>query len=397
MPAAQSGERPHPRLQPLAAGALGVGLASAAAILHPAQTRVQPPESEVRSPTAPADDTAVLRRSDVWRGHLSRALPWVSLAIGLTSALFMNRGPGRAAFVAIAASVVWFLLLAQQWLARMPMPPHAWHARLLWVGRRSSLMATQSLLQFTLFFALPFFVQAADLHDLGHAGFLVGLCGLSAAMLWDPLSERLLAMRRIGALLPATSSFVALTAVLPGLGLSTRASLWIAAGVAGGGMALMLTAATPAPLRARALRSAVLVALALPLALGLGASRVIPPAPLRLSSIEFGRHLREHWISEPLHNGSASPARLYCATAIASPAGLHDHLFHVWRRNGQPRARVPLEITGGREAGYRTISRIVLGPAESGLFSCRVETGSGQTLGEKSVQLTPAATEPNAT
>jgi hypothetical protein len=351
---------------------------------------LQPPEPESRLPAAPAPSSAALRRSDLLRTHLTRVLPWVSLAIGLSSAVLMERGPGRAAFVAIAASVVWLLLLGRQWLTRMPVPLHLWGARLLWVGRRSSLMATQSLLQLTLFFALPFFVHAADLHDLGHLGFLVGLVGLSAAMLWDPLSERLLAMRRIGVLLPAISSFVALTAVLPGLGLSTRASLWIAAGVAGGGMALMLMAAAPRPLQSRALRTAALVALALPLALGLGASRVIPPAPLRLASIEFGRHLREHWISEPLSNGSAAPPRLYCATAIASPAGLHDHLFHVWRKNGRPRAQISLEITGGREAGYRTVSRIALGPSEFGRFSCRVETGSGQTLGEKSLQLTPA-------
>ena len=51
------------------------------------------------------------------------------------------------------------------------------------------------------------------------------------------------------------------------------------------------------------------------------------------------------------------------------------------------RARIPLDVHGGREAGYRTVSRIEIGAAESGRFRCSVETANGQLLGSKSIKL----------
>jgi hypothetical protein len=239
-----------------------------------------------------------------------------------------------------------------------------------------------------LFFALPFFVQASDLGEPVHLAFLGVLTALCAASLWDPLTERWLSRRNVSSLLPATASFVALTAVLPGLGLSTFASMWIAACVGGAGAGLLMQVHAPAGERLRRLPYAVLVALALPAALALGGSRLVPAAPLRLVKIEFGNQLREHWIAQPLKRGSSAPARLFCATAIASPLGVHDRLFHVWRKDGVVRARIELEVRGGRDAGYRTASRIPVGPAESGRFQCSVETAGGQLLGGGSIRLT---------
>src|SRR5262249_49914119 len=158
-------------------------------------------------------------------------VPWFSLALGVISALLMERRPTNGGRVAFAALAVWLLILLQRWLARVPEPKRRWLARVVYAARRSSLMATHSLLQLKLFFALPFFVKGADFSELGHIAFMLVLFALSAASLWDPLTEHWLARRRLGALLPATASFVALTAVLPGLGLSTRSSLWIAASV----------------------------------------------------------------------------------------------------------------------------------------------------------------------
>lgn len=76
---------------------------------------------------------------------------------------------------------------------------------------------------------------------------------------------------------------------------------------------------------------------------------------------------------------------LRCATAIASPMGLRDKLFHVWKKNGKLRARVPLNIVGGRKQGFRTHSRIT--PGGRGKFTCRVETANGQVLGSRSVKI----------
>jgi hypothetical protein len=319
--------------------------------------------------------------------RLRRLLPWLSLGVGLFSAIFMERGPRRGALVAIAAIVIWIALILQQWLRELASPEHTWLVRLVWVGRRSSLMATQSLLQLTLFFALPFFVQAADLHDFGHDLFLFGLVTLSGLALWDPLTEWLLAKPRLGPILPAVSSFAALTAVLPGLGLSTHLSLWIAAFVSSSGMALLLLAAAPRGARRARLPFAILTALALPLALGLGLARIVPAAPLRLVKLEFGAHAQDHWVKSALLDGANAPERLYCATAVSSPLGVHDRLFHVWQKDETTFARIELEIQGGRSSGFRTVSRIGLGAHSAGRYRCSVETSSGQVLGGKSVRL----------
>jgi hypothetical protein len=203
------------------------------------------------------------------------------------------------------------------------------------------------------------------------------------------LTERWLAGRRLAALLPATSSFVALDAVLPLLGLSTSMSLWVSACVGGGGAALLMLLNTPRGERMRAGPHAALVALALPTALVFGAARFVPAAPLRLAKIEFGSELRDHWISQPVPRGGAVPEKLFCATAIASPLGVRDRLFHVWHKDGQLRARIELEVRGGRTEGYRTASRIPIGPKEAGAFKCSVATTSGQVLGGKTIQLKP--------
>ena len=347
---------------------------------------------------APAQAEPPRRRLALfWERLATRArvlAPWFSLTLGVLSALIMERGPRAGGRIAAAAIAVWLLILLQRWLSGRPEPRRPWLARLTHAARRSSLMVTQSLLQMKLFFALPFFVQASDFGEPAHLVFLFGLVALCGASLWDPLTEHWLSRRNLASMLPATASFVALTAVLPGLGLSTFASMWIAACVGGLGAGLLLIVHALPGQRLRRLPYAVLVALALPAVLALGGGRLVPAAPLRLVKLEFGNQLRDHWIVQPLKRGTSAPARLFCASAIASPLGVHDRLFHVWRKDGVVRARIELEVRGGRDAGYRTASRIPVGPAESGRFQCTVETAGGQVLGGKSIRLSRREGEP---
>jgi hypothetical protein len=320
--------------------------------------------------------------------RLRPLLPWVSLASGIAGAVWMDRAPERGALVAAAAVALWILLLVLLWLARVSAVPAAGFRRwLLLAARLSSLLAAQSLVQLALFFALPFYLQAAT-YDVGHGVFLVGLIGLSAASLWDPLTERLLTRPLLAPLLPAIASFVALAAVLPGLGLSTRTSLWTAAFTAGAGVFVTAAASAPAGRRARAAGLALLAAAMIPLALWLGAVRIVPAAPLRLSKIEIGSRREGHWVADPSARFAAAPERLVCATAIWSPLGVKDRLFHVWTRDGKPRARVELDIRGGRSGGYRTFSRVAgLGRNPAGVYRCSVQTQSGQVLGSRSVRV----------
>ena len=321
------------------------------------------------------------------RAALRALVPWASLAAGIAGAVFMDRGPQRGALVAGAAVGSWLTLPLVQWLGRASARAETrrWAWRLL---RWSSLTAAQSRVQLALFFALPFYVRAAAAWDPGHLVFLSGLAVLSAVSLWDPLTERLFHRPLLAPLLPAIASFVALAAVLPGLGFSTRASLWIAAFTCGLGVAFTSAAGAPAGARLRVAGLALLVALAIPLALRLGAARIVPAAPLRLVQIAIGTQRAGHWVGDPSTRLATAPARLICATAIWSPLGVKDRLFHVWTRDGQLRARVELDIRGGRPGGYRTFSRIgPLGRSPGGVYRCRVETQSGQVLGGQTIRI----------
>ncbi|MFP3398674.1 DUF2914 domain-containing protein, partial [Brevibacterium sp. SIMBA_078] len=44
---------------------------------------------------------------------------------------------------------------------------------------------------------------------------------------------------------------------------------------------------------------------------------------------------------------------LYSWTAVKAPRGLNEKIFHVWTLNNQVVDRIALNITGGREQGYR--------------------------------------------
>lgn len=350
-----------------------------------------PPEEELEARTdAPVEDAPVedAPKKPSLGARARRLIPWISLGVGAVSAILMDRGPERAWIFTGAAVLVWIVLVTLQWLGRVGGEEDGRVRRaMLGAARFSSLMLTQSLVQLTLFFALPFFVQAATL-DAGHALFLLLLGGLSLASLWDPLTEWALRKPGLSAVLPASGSFVALTAVLPGLGLSTRLSLWLAAFVAAAGVPLLAAAQVAPEQRKRVAVVAAIVALALPASLYFGAARIVPAAPLRLVKGEIGTQREGKWIAEAVEHLEAPPEMLICATAIYSPLGLRDQLFHVWRKDGKERARVELDIVGGRKQGYRTQSRIRgFGEGERGEYSCTVETASGQVLGTRSVTI----------
>jgi hypothetical protein len=336
----------------------------------PAQTALHP------TPAPPAPPA-------LWR----RLVPVVSLVLGVVSALMMDRGPGRAALVALSAIGLWATLLCMLWLGRtLSEDAGPLRRRLVSLAHFLSLLATQSLVQLALFFALPFYLSAAGA-DPAHLVFLALLLLLSAATLWDPLTERMLTAPLVAPLLPAVGSFAALTAVLPGLGMSTEHALWVAAATSGAGALLIGAAGTVPGRRGRVLASGLVVVALLPLSLWLGAARIVPAAPLRLVRAEIGTHRDGKWVVGVAERFAQAPGRLFCATAIASPVGVRDRLFHLWTKDGVERARVALDIRGGRSAGYRTQSRITVGSRERGTFRCNVVTASGQRLGGVSVRV----------
>ncbi len=314
-------------------------------------------------------------------------MPWFSLALGVGGAFWMDRSPRRAGPIAAFIVASWLTLVALQALERARIDRLSQRQQLVVRGARfASIFASEWIIQLTLFFVLPFYARAAT-RSAGHLGF-VALLGCAAALtLWDPLFQALLRRPLTALALQAISSFAGLNALLPILGISNRASLWIGAGAACAGLPLVAAAISPAGARLRPTLAALAVGALFPLAVLLGAGRVVPAAPLRLVEIGLGTRLADRAL---LDQGSRliNPEQLVCLTAVFAPRGLHDELFHAWSQEGRPMGRVPLAISGGRERGFRTWSiKKILGQHPAGRWRCVVETASGQVLGDGEVDV----------
>lgn len=326
-------------------------------------------------------------RLDKFVWVIQRAIPWVSLAVGIVGAILMDRGPSRGAIVAIVALVSWAVLMIVLWLERLhehggPDGP----TKVVRTVRFSVLMLTQSSIHLQLYFVLPFYFKAFA-GTFAHVVFMGLLCGAAVASLWDPLTEWLLVRTRVGLLFPAFATFCVMAAVLPALGLSTGMAVWCGAAAGGLGLPVMVFADRlhGRPL-ARALVTALIVALVFPAALLLGAIRAVPAVPMSLMHAAIGTRRVDYEVVNPTDQLDKAPRSLVCATAIFAPVGVREGLLHVWRHDGEVVDRIPLEIKGGREGGFRTYSvKHNFGDAPQGEWSCAVETETGQFLGQRTV------------
>jgi len=123
---------------------------------------------------------------------------------------------------------------------------------------------------------------------------------------------------------------------------------------------------------------------------------VVPPAPLFLARATAAREVQR---LEPVGETEESiPAAtvmgwggIAAYTAVHAPAGLSQAIEHVWRRDGQVVARIPLSpVQGGRAEGFRTWSRRTdLTPPLHGRYTVDVMTASGQLIGRLRFTVTP--------
>lgn len=312
-------------------------------------------------------------------------LPFLSLAIGVASAVFMKRTPERAWMVAIAAFGSFVTLAGFVLLTRTPEERLAGTKKtLLHLSHYALAASTQSMIQLNLFFALPLYWQASS--NLAVHGVYLGLLAAAGLLtLWDPLYGWWIRSGFRGAALQAVAIFAGLNCALPMLGLSNRLSLAVSTGAAALALPLLELVARLSTGRTRLARLFGFVAV--PAALALGAAVLIPPAPLRMVEGGIGTSVTDRHLegAAPVLSG---PSQLVCATAVAAPRGLTDALFHVWSKDGVPLDRIRLEISGGREEGYRTWSiKRNLGERPTGRWSCRTETALGQRLGEVEVRI----------
>ena len=303
--------------------------------------------------------------------------PWASLLLSIVGAVWMDRSESQGPIVAASAAAGWVALVVVFVLHRPRSAPADATGRFTLIARFASFSATQSLVQLSLFFSAPFYV-AASAWTLPQCAFFAVFAFAALAMIWDPLSMRVFVHPWLGPFVMAFSSFAATNVALPMLGVAQRkATVFSAIFVS---VALPLYALARSAPR-REWTASLVLGLATPLVLYLGAIRAVPPAPLRLVQGAIGSSVVNRELVGATSHFATSPGQLVCWTALGAPLGLHDALFHEWRRDGELSARIELKLQGGRKRGFRTWSRHKIGSKMTGNYRCDVVTSLGQPLG----------------
>ncbi len=300
---------------------------------------------------------------------------------GLASFLLVERHAGLAKGIALIMLISWVWLALEQSLRRNLKRWFGWQ-----IPAPLLRYATQMVHQESLFFIIPFFAITTTWNS-GQALF-TGLLGVAALVsLIDPLYYRWLAPRRwIYLGFHALTLFAVLLTALPiMLHLSTPQSYQLALTVAVV-LALPSLGSLFTQWSWRSLLGVLVLAAALGGAGWLGRTWV-PPATLWLTDVAVtvslddrqrkpGKSLRQLSTAELHDNG------LYAFTAINAPRGLKERIYHEWLHNGRKVDRIALDISGGREAGYRAWTHKRNFPARpAGKWRVRVVTEAGQMIG----------------
>jgi hypothetical protein len=113
----------------------------------------------------------------------------------------------------------------------------------------------------------------------------------------------------------------------------------------------------------------------------------IPPTPLYLTQATFARGVESLEPVEPVAQASVEDLRRWervvAFAAVASPSSVQQPVHHVWRKDGQIVATMPMmRIRGGRPGGFRTYSwKAGFGPDPAGLWSVEVRTSDDRLVG----------------
>ncbi|WP_459705059.1 DUF5924 family protein [Stutzerimonas marianensis] len=300
---------------------------------------------------------------------------------GVASFVLVERQAGLAKVVAAVMMLSWLWLMLERNLRRSLERWFGWK-----VPAPLLRYVTQMVHQESLFFIIPFFFITTTWNS-GQAVFTIVL-GLAALVsLVDPLYYKWLAPRRwIYLGFHALTLFAVLLTALPIMfHLSTPQSYaWSLA------IAVLLALPSLGGLFAcwnwKSVLGVLTLAGVVAFAGWMGRTWV-PPATLWLTDVAIttslddrsrkpGNRLRSLSLAQLHANG------LYAFTAINAPRGLKERIYHEWTHNGRQVDRIPLDISGGRDAGYRAWTHKRNFPeAAAGRWRVRVVTEAGQMIG----------------
>jgi len=300
---------------------------------------------------------------------------------GVASYVLVERKESFSQIIAILLLVSWVWLIVDNWL-RDKVEQRFGVA----VSPNFMRFALQMVQQESLFFALPFFLAVTSWnHPQAVFTSLIILCAFISVV--DPLYYKKLAKHSVlFTVFHNFALFVVILVTLPILlNLTTSESLTIA---------LITSVICTLPSlgnlmpNARWWRFPLLVLLLSALSAGLWQLRSwVPPAALRLTDITLS-HEVDVAQRKPIGNVKQLDVKtlhnegLYSWTAVKAPRGLNEKIFHVWILNNQVVERIALDITGGREQGYRAWTHKMNFPADPvGKWQVQVVTESGQLIG----------------
>lgn len=301
----------------------------------------------------------------------------ISFGSGLASFLLIQRSERLAMALALLLLLSWGIMLLESTLTRWKLP------------RGLLRFLVQAVHQETFFFSLPFFFVTTSWNtpQIFFTGTLA-LAGL--ATIWDPVYYGVIAARRaLFLIFHALSVFVTMLVALPILlHLTTAQSL----GLASISIALFSLPGLAQVLdRQRPMQLAALLLGAIALGMLMWQIRFwVPPATLWVRQAVITDHVDVASKSPGSPLALVTPAQLhaeglYAYTAIYAPRQLHERVYHRWVLNGEEVNRIPLEISGGREEGYRAWSHKKGFPADPrGGWRVDVVTEGGQLIGSLS-------------
>ncbi|GGM08165.1 DUF5924 family protein [Pseudomonas asuensis] len=338
-----------------------------------------------------------------WKRYLSRLVDFATMLInryprlialagfvsGVCSFLLVDRQHGFAKVMAIVMLASWLWLMMENVLRQWMTKRFGWN-----LPPGLLRYATQMIHQESLFFVLPFLFVTTTWNS-GQAIFTGLLAAMAVVSVVDPLYYKSLSRRRWVFLGYHTLTLFAvlLTSLPIILHLTTTQSYRLALGVA-------VLLSFPSILVALSIRRLWQWPVVLGLSLMIGGlgwmlRTWVPPATLWLTDVavtsRFDNLKREP--GKSLDEISASQLRsqgLYAYTAINAPRGLSERIYHVWLHNGNEVDRIPLEISGGRKAGYRAWTHKQNFPGEvAGRWRVQVITEDGQMIGTLRFEVTP--------
>jgi hypothetical protein len=320
-------------------------------------------------------------RDKLWWFHSSYSL---LLGIGV-----MWLGTKHFAYLRLAVvhiAFIWVSSLFLPFLTGIHRLPEKWRRRL----RLLINYFQRNFYQQLLFFILPIYYLSAS-WGAGNMLFVLLLAVSAVLATMDIIYDRYLSVNWwLLAIFFSFNLFACINVMLPVVwNLANAFALRLSAGLALAGFASFALA-----LRGVRSRDRWLLILAAALLLA-GIAEVgrplVPPAPLRLVSRNFGLGWddQDKRLSGCLSELPAGgPRKIYVLTAIKAPLGLKDRVCHRWYLDGRLVYASPFtQLSGGRKSGFRLWTfRTLTGVGPGSILRVDVRTEAGQLIGRAHIR-----------